>query len=108
MVDGLICPGVPQKSTINSASHAAAQCLWFHAQEIYGQSIMGVQPGLLQTETNGIGYLETTLQQTILLYKILGRGVEQQGVNNTLDTDKTLLRELFAPTTMNAYSYLRT
>lgn len=69
---------------------------------------MGVLPGRLQTETNGTGYLETTLQQMILLYKNLRRRVEKQGVNNALDTDKTLLRELFASTNMNTYSHLRT
>lgn len=73
---------------------------------------MGVLPGLHQTETNGIGYVETTPQQAILPYKIWGRGVEQQRVNKALDTDKLPTsrfgESFFAPTNMNAYSHLRT
>lgn len=49
----------------------------------------------------GIGNNPTII---ILLYVILERGVEQQGISNALDPDKELPRELFVP--MSTHSYL--
>lgn len=101
MVDGLISLDVPQSPLLTQLP-----TLHPNVSGFMHRKSTGVLPGLLQTETNGVGYLETTLRK-ILLYKVLGRGVQQQGVNNALDTDKTLLREIFPPTNMNTYAHLR-
>lgn len=61
-----------------------------------------VLPGLLQNKTkwDGVSGNNTTI---ILLYVILERGVEQQGMSNP---DKELLRELSVPMNMSTHSHL--
>lgn len=67
----------------------------------------GMLPGLLQKRDKmgrGIGNNATI----ILLYVILERGVEQQGISNALDLDKKLPRELSVPMNMSTHSHLST
>lgn len=60
-----------------------------------------------KTRQNGTGYWKIGNNTTIiLLYVILERGVEQQGISNALDPDKKLQRELSVPMNMSTHSHL--